>query len=195
MNNIVLIRHLDTDLAGTFCGQSDPELNAAGEHRLQTLLEEVAPLAIKRIYSSDLRRASRTAMVIAERVGAPVELRPGLREIHFGLWEGLRWEQIHERYPDHAQLWMREFPMHTAPGGEPYRDFTARVEAEFRRVITNAKNSTLAVVTHRGVIEYTLIHFFGFSEDEARKRTENYGATVVATESNLAEIESTHIRA
>ena len=195
MNNVVLIRHVETDLAGTFCGHSDPELNAAGEHRLQTLLEEVAPLEIKRIYSSDLRRASRTAMAIGTRVGAPVELTPGLREIYFGLWEGLRWEQIQQQYPKDAQLWMREFPTRCAPAGEAYRDFTVRVEAEFKRVITNAKDATLGVVTHRGVIKYALTHFFGFCEDEARKRTENYGAIVVATQSNLAEIEYMHIRA
>lgn len=194
MNHIVLIRHLETDLAGTFCGHSDPELNANGEHRLQTLPDEVVPIEIERIYSSDLRRASRTAMAIGERVGAPVELRSGLREIHFGLWEGLRWDEIEQQYPDEAQLWVREFPTRGAPAGELYRDFTARVDAEFQRVIADAKRATVGVVTHRGVMQYALTRFFGSSENEARKRTENYGAIVVATQSNVADIEYEHIR-
>jgi broad specificity phosphatase PhoE len=184
MNNVVLIRHVETGLTGTFCGHSDPDLNAAGEHRLRSLLEAVAPLCITRIYSSDLRRASRTATTIGECVGAPVELRPRLREIYFGLWEGLRWEQIRQQYPHEAELWASEFPMRCAPAGEVYRDFTARVEAEFKAVIANHNQAMPAVVTHRGVMQYALTRFFGFSADNARKQTENYGAVVVATPSS-----------
>ena len=194
MNKVVLIRHVETDLAGTFCGHSDPDLNAAGEDGLRSLLDEVAPLGITRIYSSDLRRASRTAIAIGELVGAPVELRPGLREIFFGLWEGLRWEEVQQRYPHEAELWLRGLSTRCAPGGEEYRDFTARVAAEFKLVIANRNRARPAVVTHRGVIEYALTRFFGLSEVDARKRSENYGAVVVATLSSLAEIDCTGVR-
>lgn len=195
MNNVVLIRHVETDLAGAFCGHSDPDLNAAGELRLHTLLEEVAPFGIRHIYTSDLRRAWRTARAIGARIGAPVEPRPGLRELHFGLWEGLRWDEIQRQYPVEAQLWASEFPTRRAPGGEPYRDFCARVEAEFNSILVNAKNETLAVVTHRGVMVCALTRFFGFTQNDARSRTANYGSIVIATQSNLTEIEHTHIQA
>jgi len=195
MNDLVLIRHVETDLAGTFCGHSDPDLNAAGEQGLRALLEQAAPLGIERIYSSDLRRASRTAMAIGNRIGTPVEFRSGLREIHFGLWEGLRWEQIQQQYPHEAQLWVREFPMRRAPAGEEYRDFTARVDAEFRGVVGRRTGGAQAIVTHRGVMQYVLTRLCGFSEDDARKQTENYGAIVIASQSNLREIDCTGIGA
>ena len=181
MNGIVLIRHAETDLSGKFCGHSDPDLNTAGENRLHSLVEEVAGLGIECIYSSDLRRAARTASAIGECVGVQVEFRPGLREIHFGLWEGLRWEEVHERYPAEAKLWLSEFPTRSAPGGEPYREFVARVESEFRWLIGENGGSMCVVVTHRGVMHYALTRFFDFSETEARQRTENYGAIVIAT--------------
>jgi broad specificity phosphatase PhoE len=195
MTDMVLIRHAETDLVGKFCGHSDPDLNATGEQRLRSISEEVAPLGITRIYSSDLRRASRTAIAIRERIGAPVELRSGLREIHFGLWEGLAWEQVQQRYPREAQLWVREFPARSAPEGEMYRDFAARVEAEFKTMIVEHKHGALAVVTHRGVLQYVLTQFLGFAEDDAMKQTENYGAIVVATRSDLRDIDYTGIRA
>ncbi|HXZ31965.1 MAG TPA: histidine phosphatase family protein [Terriglobales bacterium] len=195
MTEIVLIRHAETDLAGKFCGHSDPDLNAAGLHRLRSIMEEVAPLGITRIYSSDLRRASRTATTISERIGAPVEFRSGFREIHFGRWEGLTWDQVQRSYPTEAELWVRDFPARSAPEGEAYRDFTARVEAEFRRVIAQHKNTPLAVVTHSGVMQCALTRFFGFTRDEARKETENYGAIVVVTPQDLREIDSMGIRA
>jgi len=192
---IVLIRHLETDLGGTFCGHSDPDLNAVGQRRLPSLAEELAPLGIKRIVSSDLRRASRTALAIGERIGVPVETRPGLREIHFGLWEGLLWEEIELGYHDEARLWVSEFPTRPAPGGEPYREFVARVEAEFIALIADSRGPTTAVVTHRGVMQHALTRFFGFSEHDARKRAEDYGAIVAASQSNAAEIGSAVTRA
>jgi broad specificity phosphatase PhoE len=195
MNDVVLIRHVETDLAGTFCGHSDPDLNAAGEHRLRSLLEEVAPLGIERIYSSDLHRASRTAIAIGKRIGALVELRPGLREIYFGLWEGLRWDEIQQQYPHESQQWASEFPTRCAPAGESYREFTARIDAEFTGVIGWRKSGAQAVVTHRGVMQYLLTRFLGFSADDARTQTENYGAIVIASRSDLRDIDYTGIRA
>lgn len=191
MNDVVLIRHLETDLAGTFCGYSDPDLSPAGALRLRSLCEEVASLGIARVYSSDLRRASRTAVAIGKRIGAPVELKPGLREIHFGQWEGLRWEQIERQFPCEAAEWVNEFPKHGAPGGEAYRDFTARVEAEFHGVMARKANGAPAIVSHRGVMQYLLTTFFGFAAGEARKQTESYGAIVVAALPDLREIDYT----
>lgn len=194
MSAIVLIRHAETDLAGKFCGHSDPDLNAVGQQRLVSLAEEIAPLGITRIYSSDLRRASQTATVIGQRLGVPVEFRPGLREIYFGVWEGLSWEEVQRQYPSEAQLWMSEFPARCAPAGEEYRDFVTRVEAEFKAVIANQGSATPAVVTHRGVMQYALIRFFGFSTHDARKQTEDYGAIIVATRPGLPEVDSTDIK-
>jgi broad specificity phosphatase PhoE len=195
MKEIVLIRHAETDLAGRFCGHSDPDLNAAGEHRLRSIIEEVAPLGVTRIYSSDLRRASRTATAIHERTGAPVEFRSGLREIHFGLWEGLTWEEVEQKYPTEAQLWVREFPACSAPEGEAYQDFVLRVEAEFKTALAGHENGALAVVSHRGVMQYALIRFFGLTENDARKQAENYGAVVVRSQPVLDAIDYTDIKA
>lgn len=195
MTDMVLIRHAETDLAGKFCGHSDPGLNATGEQRLRSISEEVAPLGITRIYSSDLRRASRTAIAIRERIGAPVELRSGLREIHFGLWEGLSWGEVKQIYPTEASLWVREFPTRSAPEGEAYPHFVARVETEIKTAIAEHKRGALAIVTHRGVLQYALTRFFGFAEDDARKQTENYGAIVVATPSDLRDVDYTSIKA
>lgn len=197
MSAIVLIRHAATDLAVKFCGHSDPGLNAAGRQMLASLAHEVAPLGITGIFSSDLRRASETATALAERLHVPVELRPGLREIHFGAWEGLSWEEVERQYPNEARLWLREFPARPAPGGEAYRDFIARVETEFTKIIDykTVKGAMPAVVSHRGVMQCALTRFFGFSEDAASKQTAYYGAVVIATQSNWLKVDSIRIKA
>ncbi len=180
MNTIVFIRHGETDMAGRFCGQSDPDLNAAGESQVTRLAEEVVTLGIERIDSSDLRRASRTAAAIAQRIGVGVNYLPALREIHFGLWECLKWQEIEDRFPREAGDWLRDFPLRSAPGGEAYIDFTARVDAVIALCLDEAAKRTTAIVTHRGVMRYALTRFFEFSEDEAWAKTAPYCATVVA---------------
>jgi alpha-ribazole phosphatase len=180
MNTIVFIRHGETDMAGRFCGHSDPDLNPVGENQVIRLAEEAAMLGIERIYSSDLRRASRTAAAIAQRIGVGVGYLPALREIHFGLWEGLNWQEIEDRFPKEADRWLREFPLRNAPEGEAYTEFTGRIEAVIAPFFEASAGMTTAIVTHRGVMRYGLIRFFGFSEEEAWTKTAPYCATIIA---------------
>jgi alpha-ribazole phosphatase len=179
--SILLIRHAETDMAGRFCGHSDPKLNAAGERQALRVAEEVSGLGIARIYSSDLRRAAQTAAAIAQRAGIAVNHRVGLREIDFGQWEGLDWRQIELRFPEEADLWLREFPLRSAPGGEAYSAFTDRVETTIATLLRKTRNVTTALVTHRGVMSYVLTKFFGIPEREAWAKSASYGATVIAT--------------
>jgi broad specificity phosphatase PhoE len=187
MNTIIFIRHGETDMAGTFCGHSDPDLNAAGESQGIRLAEEATMLGIERILSSDLRRASQTAAAIAQRIAVNVEYLPTLREIHFGLWEGLHWREIEDRYPEEAGRWLREFPMQSAPGGEAYAEFMARIEAIIAPLVEASVGITTAMVTHRGVMRYALTRFFDIAEEEAWKKTASYGSVVIATRRRKGE--------
>jgi broad specificity phosphatase PhoE len=136
-------------------------------------------MRIDRIYSSDLDRAARTAAAIGRRVGLDVQYLPALREIHFGLWEGLNWREIEDQFPDEARRWLLEFPLRSAPGGEPYPAFTARVDAVIAPLLRESANDTTAVVTHCGVMRYVLKRFFDFSDEQAWTLTAPYGAVVV----------------
>jgi alpha-ribazole phosphatase/probable phosphoglycerate mutase len=180
MNTTVFIRHGETDMAGRFCGHSDPALNPAGVSQAVRLAEEVATLGIKRIYSSDLRRASQTAIAIAERTGVDPVYLPAFREIHFGFWEGLGWQEIEEQFPEQAEQWLQAFPLHRAPGGESYAEFTTRIDAAIAPILESTAQTTAAIVTHRGVMRYALTKFFHLSEDEAWTKTAPYCAIVVA---------------
>ena len=180
MSTLIFIRHGETDMAGKFCGHSDPELNAAGELQAVGVAEQVAALGIERIYSSDLLRAAQTAALLARRIGIEVELRENLREMYFGSWEGLSWQEIEARFPQESVRWLEESPLRSAPEGEAYSIFTARIDAAIEPLLRESQVRTIAVVTHRGVIQYALTKFFGFSEKEAWAMTAPYAAVVVA---------------
>jgi broad specificity phosphatase PhoE len=181
MNTLVFIRHGETDMAGKFCGHSNPDLNPAGELQVAQAVDEVTSLGIQRIYSSDLLRAVRTADAIGQRISVPVEFRDDLREINFGLWEGLNWQEIEDRFPQEASRWLNEFPSHSAPQGESYADFTARIDAAILPLLCETPALTTALVTHRGVMRYALTRFFGFTEEEAATKTAPYAAVVAVS--------------
>ena len=173
--SLLLIRHAETDLAGTFCGSSDPAVNAAGEGQLIALLEILRtmpgePLSI--VYTSGLERALTTAQRVADCFSARLCILPDLCEIHFGEWEGLTWQQIEQRDPIYAQQWLNEFPARPAPGGEPMDRFEARALSAFDTVAL--RNERAAIVTHAGVLRVILTRRCGMNDEEAWQRTRGY---------------------
>jgi alpha-ribazole phosphatase len=173
MSRALFIRHAETEMAGRFCGHSDPELNAQGRMQLTSLAQRLSSEPIDAVYSSDLRRASATALAIASVREIPQVVRPALREIDFGQWEGLSWKQIEQMDPEYAQKWVAGYPHVPAPSGESFQAFEARVLEEVSRLL-DGKSGPIAVVTHRGVLRVVLRHLCGCSDDEAWQQTQAY---------------------
>jgi len=184
VKHLLLIRHAETDMAGRFCGHSDPELSPRGRQQLAGVVDRLSEYAIQQIYTSDLRRARQTAEAIASHFGIGVEVRPGLREIHFGLWEGLSWSEIEACDPVLAKSWAERYPNCTAPGGESLQRFERRARAESAFLFAAATECPIAVVAHAGFMRVLLTMFYGVSEEEARNLTKEYGS-VVALDTNL----------
>jgi alpha-ribazole phosphatase len=171
VSRILFIRHAETEMAGRFCGHSDPDLNAQGRAQLMDLARLLSAEAIEGVYSSDLRRAQSTAQAIAAARSIPLSLRPALREIDFGQWEGLSWAQIEDRHPEYSRKWAAGYPHHPAPGGEEFDAFKARILGEVNHLLDRGP---VAVVTHAGVLRVVLQHLCGCSEREAWKQTREY---------------------
>lgn len=180
MSALVFIRHGETDMAGKFCGHSNPDLNSGGKGQAAAAAEMVASLGIERICSSDLHRAWNTAKVVGHRIGVTPEPWPGLREMFFGEWEGLEWTYIEKKFPEESVRWLNEFPLRSAPGGEAYGTFTARIDSAIGSLLRDGENRRTAIVTHRGVMRYALTRFCAFPEAVAWRVTAPYGAVVVA---------------
>ena len=165
-------------MAARFCGHSDPDLNERGRQQLAGVLTRLSEHSIRRVYSSDLRRARQTAEAIAKHFRAELHLRSGLREIHFGRWEGLSWNEIEARDPVLAQNWVTNHPNSKAPGGESSQQFASRVRREIAFLLAEATKSAIAAVAHAGFIRVVLTNWCGVSEQEAWDRTKEYGSIV-----------------
>lgn len=154
---ILLVRHAHNGMAGRFCGESDPTLSEQGRQQSAKLAEELAKHRLAHLFSSDLRRTQETASYIAATTGLAVELLPGLREMRFGEWEGLNWDEISQKDAAFAERWMTEYPTLSPPGGEDFRAFRERVRGALAEVAGRSTRGSAAVVTHGGVIRTCLL--------------------------------------
>jgi broad specificity phosphatase PhoE len=178
LTSLLLIRHAETDMAGRFCGHCDPELNERGRRQLSGLVNALSGQAIRRVYTSDLRRAQQTAEAVAKHFGAELQVRPGLREIHFGLWEGLSWSEIEVRNPTLARKWLKDYPNSTTPEGESFQNFERRVRKEIAFLLEEATQAPIAAVGHAGFIRVALMTRGNLLAREAWDQTKDYGSIV-----------------
>jgi broad specificity phosphatase PhoE len=172
MSTLLLIRHAETDLAGTFCGHADPPVNARGNTQIESLLASLNRHSIAAIHTSDLIRAHTTAQAIANKFAVRVHSSSQLREINFGSWETLTWAQIEQRDSSYAKHWAAQYPLMSPPNGEAFSDFESRVLDHIDWIA--ARNEDSAIVTHAGVIRTVMAHRCNLSGQQALELTKNY---------------------
>jgi broad specificity phosphatase PhoE len=117
--------------------------------------------------SSDLSRCVETARIIlGEHPNVSLRIDPDLREMAFGEWEGLTWEQIVRNHPRLASDgWSRPKTQHP-PGGETFADVVYRVRNALERVREEISAGRVLVVTHAGVLHALLRVILGEAEAE-----------------------------
>jgi alpha-ribazole phosphatase len=174
-STVLLVRHAHTDMAGRFCGRSDPDLSQLGQQQLQEIVQRIGRWPFTKVYSSSRMRARRTAETVAASRCLDVNVRSGLDEIHFGTWEGKSWAEIEALYPVDATRWLNAHPAGAATGGEPYVNFQQRVLNEFRYLAKEAQNTCIAIVTHAGFIRTALVSVAGPDAADAWALPLEYG--------------------
>jgi broad specificity phosphatase PhoE len=137
-------------------GQLDPPLSDEGRRQAAQLGRRLAGRVFAGFYSSDLKRASETAGLIAEVVGIAPSPMPELREIYLGEWEGLHTDDLGARFPQAWASWSQEPDWDLVPGGEGSAVFEARVAAAIDSLFKRHEQGDVLVVTHGGVIQVAL---------------------------------------
>ncbi len=161
---LLLVRHAHNGMAGRFCGHTDPPLSHQGRKQSTKLAEALGKRRLTHIFSSDLLRARETATRIAASSGLGIEFLPGLREMRFGEWEGLTWDEVSARDAAYARRWMAEYPWLPTPGGEEFGGFRQRIQAVLAQVAVRISGGCAAVVTHGGVIRTFLLNVLNLPE-------------------------------
>lgn len=158
---VLLIRHGQTDwnVERRWQGHYDAPLNAAGREQARLLGRRLAGWPIEAIYSSDLRRAAETALVLGDAVGVTPILDPVWRELHVGLFEGHTREEIRERFP--AAWAQMSHGFVEAPEGESVADLGRRVAPRFEQLLVEHAGQMFAIVSHGATLRSLLGHVLG----------------------------------
>ena len=167
VQRIWLVRHGQTawNEQGRFCGHTDIPLSMLGRRQALTLASYLQHMPITAIYSSDLSRARETAEIIAARnveetLAVSLQPSPLWREINFGAWEGLTYNEIATSFVD--QLSFFTDPEHYAPPqGETLAEVLQRVIPALQAIMQHDHKGEIVLVSHGGVLRGLLCVLLG----------------------------------
>lgn len=154
MTRLIIVRHGQTlwNLERKYQGHSDIALTEKGLNQAKAVAERLAEEKIDAVYASDLSRAFKTAECIAAKHELTVQVEPQLREIKFGDWEGLTYEEISARWPGMlGKLWTTPDELEI-PGGESFHQLKERAYAAVQKIVTAHPEQTVVIVAHGGTI-------------------------------------------
>jgi len=149
---LVLIRHGTTDCnrQKRYCGYKDVSLSREGRAQAAHLSQRLKYLKFDRIYCSDRKRCLQTARIIFDRKRI-IKVKD-LREINFGVLEGLRHKEIVKKYGGIYEKWLVNPFKNHIPRVEAMNAFKRRVQRSIKKIVCRNPGKTIAVICHGGVI-------------------------------------------
>lgn len=161
---IILVRHglTEANKNGITNGQLDEPLAEEGKVQAQELADRLQDKPIEIIYSSPLKRATLTALPIAEKLGKTINIDRRLIEVSFGRFEGRPNEEVKAVLGDEMRDLFNKYEYDLIPyGGES----SSQVENRARSFYDDLKKlpyETILVVTHGGIVRW--LHYFATGE-------------------------------
>ncbi|WP_375229825.1 histidine phosphatase family protein [Roseobacter sp. S98] len=134
----------------SFVGWRDVPADLSDEAQISRLRAHLPEEAL--VISSDLIRASATADAISGQGHQRLPHDPDLREMHFGVWDGMHFRDVAERDPELSRLFWEEPGDVSAPDGESWNRTSARVDRVVRRLNAAHPDTHIIAVAHFGVI-------------------------------------------
>jgi broad specificity phosphatase PhoE len=154
MNRLILIRHGETLWNREFRlqGSSDVPLSELGEDQARRLARSF-PETPAAIFVSPLTRTLSFAAPLVSRFGLKPKVVENLREMSFGRFEGMRYEDMDDSLRQAFTNWSVDPVVNTAPDGESIAALTGRVREAAEEICAGLEEGAVAAaVTHGGVI-------------------------------------------
>ena len=183
MREIILVRHGETDwnVAEVFRGRIDIELNETGIKQAELLAEYLSKQKIDAIYSSPLKRALKTAEIIATYHKLGVEITSGLIDFNYGKWQGLSHQEVQDKYKELYVEWTKNPHQVKMPAGGSLDEVREGAMGVVDEIIAKYRG-TVVLVSHR-VVNKVLIcallgldnsHFWNIKQDTCGMTTFTY---------------------
>lgn len=152
---LYLIRHgeVETRYHRIFGGSRiDMELSDFGRQQAGRLANWLARIPLDAVYASPMRRVQLTWEPSRRLFPSDPIILPGLREIDFGDWTGLGWNDVESRFGMSAYDWLHHLEEDRVTGAESLGVFQERLASSLTQILDEQAGRTVAVFCHGGVI-------------------------------------------
>lgn len=147
---LFLLRHGEPELRQALLGSTNSPLTEKGWQQLCESYETLTD--IQQLISSPLSRCAEFADFKSNQAGVNLSIEPRWQECHFGDWDGLLIEFLHQKYPQQLAQFFDDPAHHMPPNSEGFTEFSERVEQLLLNVLDEFSGKRIAVITHAGVI-------------------------------------------
>lgn len=149
----------------TFVGWRDVPADLSDTALLARVQNHLPNEAI--LVSSDLIRSVATADALEGIGHTRLPHETGLREINFGIWDGMHFSAVANRDPELSRAFWDDPGDISAPDGESWNQTAARVDAVVDRLSATHAGQHIIAVAHFGVILTQVQRALGVSAYEA----------------------------
>jgi broad specificity phosphatase PhoE len=166
---LYFLRHGQTQHSreNMFCGcGSEPGLTPEGVQMAKQFGEFYKNESWDAIFCSPLKRALQTAAPISDKI----EVRDGLKEISFGLWEGKTIAEVKQEFSQSYLNWESNPNLYRPDEGELASDVLARSAAVINEIAENFSSGKVLIVSHKATIRIQICAFLGINIADYRSK-------------------------
>jgi len=162
MTKLMLIRHGNTawNVDEIFRGRADVELNESGIKQAELLAKYLEDVPLEVVYSSPLKRALKTAEIIAGPRGVGVRPSQELIDFDYGEWQGISHDTVKDRYRALYEKWLTKPHLVKITKGESLNDVKKRAVSLVNQV-TSRHQGIVALVSHRVILKVIICTLLG----------------------------------
>ena len=160
---LYIVRHGETEwnVIKRFQGQLNTPLTEKGIEKLKETEKELENVTFEEVYTSELERTVNSAEIILnENRGyknnkLKLKKLAELNEVHFGVWQGLKYEEVFLKYPEEANNYFYNVKNYKAENveAENLKDALKRFLRGINKILDNHKSGNILIVTHGTVFE------------------------------------------
>jgi len=144
---------------GLILGQTDRPLNTTGKKQAAALKAQFKNIHFDVVYSSDLKRADKTAKILAGGKKIIVKTIKDLREQSFGRYEGMKREEFRKLFKNWEKMTDLERHTHTlSEDMESNEKAFNRFISVIKKIIKSDTGKTVLIVCHGSLMRYLTIH-------------------------------------
>ncbi len=169
VTTVYLIRHCEAlgNAMGTIQGSTDCDVSPKGALQLEKLAERCRSIPFDAAYSSPLIRAVKTAKAAVGDRPIPIRIEDDLCELHFGLMDGKRYDELGTLFPGEYELFQKDFGHFRAPQGESAAEVYERMSKTFERIVRENRGKVVGIFSHGAALRALLAYLHGFPYERA----------------------------